>query len=156
MSATARRTPGAEIGPLRSVPLARPVREPSAASLHPVAAPEPIVGPIPGIAPPSARELAERAVRNAEAGLREAEHRLSVARRGIGEANRTHTEGRFDRRGRVVTAPRPFTAERVRERKAAAFRFLNSRRVLVRDALRRVAEARAALAPLAASWGRGP
>lgn len=139
------RDPRAVMNTLRSTPLVRSISGLLDRPVHPVAPVAPLGGAIAGIAPPTPRELAERALRNAEAELRSAERTYTAARRGIGEANRTHTAGVMSR-GRVLMPPRPFTPERIRERKSVAFRLLNQRRADLRAAMCRVAEARAALA----------
>ena len=138
--------PLARTSPLRSIPLLRP-----AWTLH--RAPMPTFAHIP--APvfeqgrgeffvPTAAALLTREMANAEAALREAVRVYDAARAGIGQANRTRTAA-VVAGGRVVMPSLPFTVQRIRERKSAAFRLFNQRRSLLVGARRRVDAARAAL-----------
>ena len=139
-------TRASETNPLRSIPLLRP-----AWVLH--RAPMPTFAPMP--APvfeqgrgeffvPTAAALLTRELANAEAALREAVRVYDAARAGIGQANRTSTAA-VVAGGRVVMPSLPFTAQRIRERKSAAFQLFNQRRSLLVGARRRVDAARAAL-----------
>lgn len=77
----------------------------------------------PRIAPPSARQVAERAVGEAAAVLATEEHCLAVARENVADAGRTHSRPvTMRRRGvDVVLIPgTPFTPERMAERRAYA------------------------------------
>jgi hypothetical protein len=82
-----------------------------------------------------ARELA-----NARAAVAQAERTYDSARREIGEANRTHSAPVLCG-GRVVMAAAPFTPERMRARKSAAFRLFNLCRAQLAAARRRLAAA---------------
>ena len=89
---------------------------------------------------PTARDLAQMELANAQAGLREAVRVYDFARREIGQANR----GMFC--GRVI---RDITAERRTALCRAAFVLFNRRRAQLAKALRRVAAAELALAATA-------
>lgn len=145
------RNPLARTNPLRSIPFMRPV---SAVRWSPIEIGMP--APIPAIVEPArpaytptARELAERALRNAEAALCEAMRVHTAARIGIGKANRTTlavtTPAFILRQMRNPPAPVLLTAEQVRARKSAAFSTFNKRRGELTRARRRVDAARAAL-----------
>ncbi len=86
---------------------------------------------------PDARELAQTALANAQAGLREAVRVYDFARREIGQANR----GVFA--GHVIKS---ITAERRRALRRDAFLLFNRRRGQLVQARRRVAAAEVALA----------
>lgn len=86
----------------------------------------------------------QRELRAAEADLRAALHCYDDARREIGNANRTKTEAMIVN-GRVVMPAKPFTPERIRERKSAALSLFNLRRSQLFAAKRRLAAAHSAL-----------
>jgi hypothetical protein len=131
-----------ETNPLASIPLFRPA-DPIMKPFDPMpAAP---MGPYTGPQlPPSEQELLRRELANAEAALAELVNTLRVARAGIGEANRTHTAPVMSG-NRVLYPAQRFSAERMRERKSAAFRLFNKRRGQIAAARRRVEAARAAM-----------
>ncbi len=140
------RNPLARTSPLRSIPLFRP------ASIL-LRAPKPVFAPVPAPAldpsfvplpPPSVEELARRELECAEASLREYVRVYDFARREIGEANRTHTTAVMAGK-HVVMPAKPFTKERIRERKSAAFKLFNKRRGELSAARKRVDAARIAL-----------
>ena len=89
---------------------------------------------------PTARDLAQTELLNAQAGLREAVRVYDFARREIGHANR----GIFA--GHVI---KNITAERRTALRRAAFLLFNKRRAQLAKALRRVAAAELALAATA-------
>ncbi len=89
---------------------------------------------------PDARELAQTALLNAQAGLREAMRVYDFARRELGQANR----GIFA--GHTI---RNITAERRRALRRAAFLLFNKRRGQLVQARRRAAAAELALAATA-------
>ncbi len=91
---------------------------------------------------PTARDLAQTELLNAQAGLREATRVYDFARREIGQANRSMFCGR------VI---RDITAERRTALRRAAFVLFNKRRAQLAKALRRVAAAELALAATACS-----
>ncbi len=139
-----------ETNPLRSIPTFRP-----AAILIRVPAPAAAAPAIPTAAPghayrtPTAAVLLQQDLANAEARLRDASRVYDVARAGIGEANRRtlpDTLPTFIRAqmGQPI-APVTLSAERVRQRKAYAFRLFNQRRGELARARRAVGAARAAL-----------
>ncbi len=114
--------------PLRSIPLLRPAAAVFGTSWYDGSWNQPKMAPVIETAPaPFAPVHPERALANAEASLRDAQRAYDGARRVIGEANRTHSEA-VSVNGRVVMPARPFTNERVRERKSAAFKLFNKRR----------------------------
>ena len=133
------RNPLARSNPLRSIPFMRP----ASALWHPATLPdEPAQAA--GIAPVNpARELA-----NAESALRDAIRVYDAARAGIGEANRhtlPDTLPAFIRRQAGPFVPVRLSAERIRQRKSAAFSMFNKRRGELSRARRRVDAARAAM-----------
>jgi hypothetical protein len=83
-------------------------------------------------------------LRNAEAGLREAVRVYNFARREIADANRSHTDAVIAN-GMIAIPAKPYTAERRRERRAAAFRLFNKRRAQLITARRRLDAVRLAL-----------
>jgi hypothetical protein len=130
--------PLARSNPLRSIPFMRP----ASAVWHPATLPD---EPAPVAAAPvnPVRELA-----NAEAHLRECIRVYDAARAGIGEANRhtlPDTLPAFIRRQAGPFVPVRLSAERIRQRKSAAFSMFNKRRGELSRARRRVDAARAAL-----------
>jgi hypothetical protein len=104
----------------------------------------PLHSAAPKLASPTLQEVALRALACAEAALREAQRVYDFARMAIGEANKTHTVAVMVN-GRAVVPARPFTRERIRERKSVAFTLFNKRRGQLAAAQRQVAAARAAL-----------
>ncbi len=140
------RNPLARTSPLRSIPLFQ-----SASIL--LRAPAPVFAPVPEPVfapgyvpppPPSAEVLARRELECAEASLREYVWVYDFARREIGEANRTHSEALMHGT-HVVSPAKPFTKERIRERKSYAFKMFNKRRGQLSAARKRVDAARIAL-----------
>jgi len=128
--------------PLRSIPMFEPafmLRRIQPPAQHP--APSSLPRPA-GHAchVPDARELAQTALLNAQAGLREAVRVYDFARREIGQANR----GVFA--GHVI---KNITAERRRALRRAAFLLFNKRRGQLVQARRRVTAAELALAATA-------
>ncbi len=89
---------------------------------------------------PDAREMAQTALANAQAGLREAVRVYDFARREIGQANRGVFAGH---------AIKNITPERRRALRRDAFLLFNKRRGQLVQARRRVAAAEAALAATA-------
>jgi hypothetical protein len=83
-------------------------------------------------------------LRNAEAGLREALRVYNFARREIADANRSHTDVVIAN-GMIAIPAKPYTVERRRERRAAAFRLFNKRRAQLIAARRRLDVSRLAL-----------
>jgi len=140
------RNPLAACNPLRSIPLMRRASAVFGRSWHdgtwnqpkPAVVVKPVAAPVPASVDPAA-ELA-----NAEANLRAAVRVYDYARKEIGEANRTKTRETVCN-GRVVIAALPFTPERIRQRKSAAFKLFNKRRGELTHARRRLDAARAAL-----------
>ncbi len=133
-----------ETNPLRAIPMFQP-----ASALRQIAPPvqrpaAPIQTAAPGRAwhVPTARELAQTALANAQAGLREAVRVYDFARREIGQANC----GIFA--GHVI---KNITADRRRALRRAAFLLFNKRRGQLVQARRRVAAAELALAATACS-----
>ena len=124
--------------PLRTIPMFQPasmLRRIQPPMLHPA----PLVLPRPAgraCHVPSACELAQTVLANAQAGLREAVRVYDFARREIGQANR----GVFC--GHTI---RNITAERRRALRRAAFVLFNKRRGQLLQARRRVAAAKLAL-----------
>jgi hypothetical protein len=136
------RTPRATHSPLRSIPMFQPastLRQIQPLVQHP--APPVTVRPT-GHAchVPDARELAQTALANAQAGLREAVRVYDFARREIGQANRGVFAGH---------AIKNITPERRRALRRAAFLLFNKRRGQLVQARRRVAAAELALAATA-------
>jgi len=129
-----------ETNPLASIPLLRSVSILQPAACLPDAPPS-SASPYD---PPSDGLLRQRELTDAEAALAGLMNALAVARVGIGEANRSHTAP-IVTNGHVVLPALRFSAARMRERKAYAFRLLNQRRGEVVAARRRVDAARAAL-----------
>ena len=130
------------VTPLRAIPTFQPV-----SALRQVQAPAqhltpPILVRSAGHAAyvPTARDLAQTELLNAQAGLREAVRVYDFARREIGQANR----GMFC--NRVI---QNITAERRTVLRRAAFMLFNKRRAQLAKALRRVAAAELALAATA-------
>ena len=128
--------------PLRALPLFQP-----ASALRQIAPPvqhpaQPVQTAAPGRAwrVPTARDLAQTALANAQAGLRGATRVYDFARREIGQANR----GIFA--GHTI---RNITADRRRTLRRDAFVLFNRRRAQLAKALRRVAAAELALAAMA-------
>ena len=126
----------------RSIPMFQP-----ASALRQIAAP--VQHPAPPVLTrpaghaayvPTARDLAQTELANAQAGLREATRVYDFARREIGQANR----GMFC--GRVI---QNITADRRRALRRDAFLLFNKRRAQLAKALRRVAAAELALAATA-------
>ena len=131
-----------ETNPLRSIPMFQP-----ASALRQI--PPPVQHPAPPRLPrpagrachvPTARELAQTVLLNAQAGLREAVRVYDFARREIGQANR----GIFC--NHVI---RNITDERRRALRRDAFVLFNKRRAQLAQARRRVAAAELALAATA-------
>ena len=140
------RNPLARTNPLRSISFMRPASEvfgsawKDGAFVAPAIfapAPAAVVAPLDPV-----RELAD-----AEAVLRDVVRVYDVARAGIGEANR-HTLPdpfpAFIRRQAGPFVPVRLSAERIRQRKSAAFSLFNKRRGELSRARRRVDAARAA------------
>ena len=130
--------------PLRAIPTFQPasmLRQIQPPVQHP---PAPIQTAAPGRAWHilTVRDLAQTALLNAQAGLREAVRVYDFARRGISEANR----GIFA--GHVI---RNITTERRRTLRRDAFVLFNKRRGQLLQARRRVAAAELALAATACS-----
>ena len=128
--------------PLRAIPMFQP-----ASMLRQIAppvqrsAPPVLTRPVGHAAyVPTARDLAQTELANAQAGLREATRVYDFARREIGQANR----GMFC--NRVI---QNITAERRTVLRRAAFMLFNKRRAQLAKALRRVAAAELALAATA-------
>ncbi len=140
------RNPIAATNPLRSIPLVQRASEVFGTSWHDGSWNQPkpavVVTPVAAPAPASVNPAAELA--NAEANLRAAIRVYDYARKEIGEANRTKTQETVCN-GRVVIAALPFTPERIRQRKSAAFKLFNKRRGELIRARCRVDAARAAL-----------
>ena len=124
--------------PLRAFPTFRPasaLRQIAPPVQHP--APPVLTRPVGHAAyVPTARDLAQTELLNAQAGLREATRVYDFARKGISEANR----GIFC--GHVI---RNITADRRRALRRDAFLLFNKRRAQLAKALRRVAAAELAL-----------
>ena len=128
--------------PLRAIPMFQPasaLRQIQPPVQHPA---PPIQTAAPGRAwhIPTARELAQTVLANAQAGLREAVRVYDFARREIGQANR----GQFC--GRTIVN---ISAERRRALRRDAFLLFNRRRGQLVKAQRRVAAAELALAATA-------
>jgi hypothetical protein len=138
------RNPLAVHSPLRSVPLLRPAATVFGTAWYdgtwnqpkPAAAAVDVLPPMPADA--------QHELRNAIAGLAEAQRVYDAARAEIGDANRTGREALVVA-GRVVASAVRFTPERIRERKSYAFRLFNKRRGQLAAARRRLTAARAAL-----------
>lgn len=128
--------------PLRAIPMFQPASV-LARMQHPTQHPAPPPLPRPAghaCHVPDARELAQTALLNAQAGLREAVRVYDFARREIGQANR----GVFA--GHII---KNITVERRRALRRAAFLLFNKRRGQLVQARRRVAAAELALAATA-------
>ena len=124
--------------------LAVPAPVPSIPS-HPSLAPPRM---IPGRAPPSPRALAERAVAEAAVVLAAEEHCLAGAHEWVADAERTHSEPiTWGKRKRVAIPAKPFTPERMAERRAYAL-------ARVAECERRVESSREALAEARRVLGR--
>ena len=138
--------PVAATNPLRSIPLVQRASAVFGKSWHDGTWNQPkpavVVTPVAAPAPASVNPAAELA--NAEANLHAAIRVYDYARKEIGEANRTKTQETVCN-GRVVIAALPFTPERIRQRKSAAFKLFNKRRGELIRARCRVDAARAAL-----------
>ncbi len=114
--------------PLRSIPLLRPAAAVFGTSWFDGSWNQPKMAPVIEAAPaPVAPVHPERMLANAEASLRDAQRAYDGARRVIGEANRTRNEA-IVVNGLMVMPARPFTKERIRERKSAALKLCNKRR----------------------------
>jgi hypothetical protein len=138
--------------PLRSVPL---LRHPSAVfgtSWHDGTWNQSKAEPAPYVAPVAPAPVAldpQRELRAADAGMRDAVRVYDFARKEIGEANATRTAAVL-KLGQVIIPSKPYSPERISERKSAAFRLFNKRRVQLIAARRRLDAARLALGlPLA-------
>ncbi len=125
----------------RAVPLLKPASILCPFDPMPAAPTGPYTGPQ---LPPTEQELRRRDLANAEATLTGLMNALTVARAGIGEANRTHTAPVMDG-SRVLMPAIRFSAARMRDRKSYAFRLFNRRRVEIVAARRCVDAARAVL-----------
>lgn len=133
-----------------SAALSRAADAPRVPSIPPVPPVAPRA-PRPGIAPPSPRALAERAVGEAAAVLAAEEHCLAGAHEWVSDAGRTHTRPvTVRRRGAdVVLIPgAPFTPERMAERRAYALARVAECIGRVDAARERLAEARRVLGRL--------
>lgn len=118
----------------------------SAAFAASPAAPSPVA--CPRIAPPTPRALAERAVGEAAAHLAADEHCLAKAHEWVADAERTHSEPiTWGARKRVAIPAKPFTPERMAERRAYAL-------ARVAECERRVESSREALAEARRVLGR--
>lgn len=96
-----------------------------------------------GIAPPTPRQLAERALGNALAELAQWQHCLTVACERLTDAGQTHTAAiTYGARKRVAIPPQPYTPERMAERRAQALARVTECTERVAAADLRVAEAR--------------